>query len=60
MGHRKRDREQKQFGDPWLESIFNTPAKKAKLSLAVTIAYIVLIFLMITGIMVVILYSFFW
>ena len=41
-----------------MESIFDSPEKKAKLHIAVTVAYIIFIILLIIGILVVILNAF--
>ncbi len=57
MAGGRRERK-KEFTDPWLESIFSSPDKKAKLHIAITIGYIIFIVLMFTGIMVVILTAF--
>jgi len=56
MPRRERDRDK--FGDPWLDSLFDTPEKKARLHIAVTVGYILFFLLMVIGIGVVILKGF--
>ena len=54
----RRSRRDKTLNDPWLEQFLDSPEKRAKFHIFTTIAYIVFILLMITGIMAVILFSF--
>ncbi len=54
----RKDRDRNKFDDPWLESLFNTPEKKARLHIAVTVGYILFFILMVIGIGVVIIRGF--
>lgn len=51
-------KDKNKFDDPWLESLFNTPEKKARLHIAVTVGYILFFILMVIGIGVVMLRGF--